>query len=119
MAISTWVYDKATGRFLYGGYYAPTFDAGTQALALFADHHPDPARDKWDAVNSVVVPVTPAEASADAAAIISSQADRDGGQRAIAANVYYALRLNLGRNPTAPEFAAGLAVWKTIYRALP
>ena len=119
MATSAWVYEKATGRFLYGGFYAPTFDSATQALALFADRHPDPSREKWDAANSVVVPVTPAEMTADAAAAVARQADDEATHRGFATCVYYTLRVSLGRNPTPAEFTAGLVVWKTIYRALP
>ena len=119
MAISTWVYDKTTGRFLYGGFYTPSFDSGTQAVAMFNDWHPDPTRDKWDAVNNVIVAVTPAEMTSDAATVQATQADADGARRGFAACVYYTLRVSLGRNPTPAEFAAGLVVWKTIYKALP
>lgn len=119
MAVSTWVYDLATGRFLYGGFYAPPFDPSTQGTATFADTHPDPTVEKWDTVNRVVVALTPTELSTDVSNRRASEADVNAAQRPVAATVFYILRVNLGRNPTPAELAAGVAVWKTIYKALP
>ena len=120
MATARWVYDKATARFLYGGFYEPTFDAATQGVASFSDQPPDPALERFDGTSPTQRrPATSAELQADATAAVAAQADSDVAVRRVKALIAWTLRRLLGRNPTGAELQAAIAEYKTVYTNLP
>jgi hypothetical protein len=120
MAVSQWVYDKATGRFLYGGYYDPAFDPSVQGLAAFVDRHPDPTSERFDAASLTLRrPATVAELAADAAATLAGQADADVSVKRVVTTIAWLLKRTLGRNPTGAEVQTAVAEWKHVYQALP
>jgi hypothetical protein len=78
VAVSKWVYELATGRFLYGGFYEPTFDPDTQGVAEFDDANPNPdtVRERYDATAETLRrPATDEELDVAQAATVDAQLD--------------------------------------------
>jgi hypothetical protein len=79
MAAAKWVYDLASGRFLYGGYYEPSYDPATQGIAEFpdADPNPDVEHERFDATSPTLRRLaTTEELTADETAAVDASLDQ-------------------------------------------
>ena len=120
MAGSTWVYNKATGVFLRGGFSVPFFDAETEGVWEFPDDdpHPDLRLTRFDPELGKR-PATPEEIEAYDTAKFTADVAAAVGQNPLIAAVGLTLETRrVGRELTPEEQQGLLAEVSIRYRAL-
>ncbi len=115
MAMHKHVYEKATGRFIQGGYFDPPCDPETQGVIELPDAAPFPdyARQRWDEAAGALRDATPVER--DAAATAEQDAEIDA-VRAVKACARVAWEQLSAAQKTAFPWAQYWATVKTRYR---
>jgi len=95
MAVN-WVYEVATGTFLYGGPYDPSYNPATQGLVALPDH-PNPRTQRYDVASAQVRPATEQEVTDYEAGQLDGQIRRafDGDKNVLAFAIWTAQRLNV------------------------
>jgi hypothetical protein len=117
--MSKWIYLKADGRFLRGGYFEPDFDATTEGLVEFDEGNPDPIRERFDATSPTNRrPATAAEIAAVAAADADAALNVEASRLDIKTTVVWTLKRILGRNPTLAEINAAKTEWIAVRKAI-
>lgn len=120
MAGSAWVYNKATGIFLRGGFSVPFFDAETEGVWEFPDDdpHPDLRLTRFDPELGKR-PATPEEIEAYDAAKFNADVAAAVGQNPLVAAVGLTLETRrIGREMTPEEQQALLGEVAMRYQAL-
>lgn len=120
MATSKWVYENATGRFLYGGFYEPTWDPMVETMVEFADADvPNIERERYDPTSPTKRRQATTQERADVVATdLNDDARAAMDLQSIKAAVISALWGRLGRQPTPAEIAAERTRYIDIYKAL-
>lgn len=117
MAVSRWVYRKADGVFLFGGFYdAQPLDASAGVVEFSdADPHPDPRLQRFDAALGKR-PATPQEiADYDAARKDAAAVDDVDDNKALSALARVTHKYLPAGKPTLAAFAAEVkALYKTL-----
>jgi len=120
VATSRWVYNKATGEFLRGGFYEVYYDDATEGIAEFPDSNPFPDRrlQRYDAVTGLRS-ATPEEVAAyDEAQADAAAAREVSMNKAMVAVAFLCERHRLGRVLTPQERQAIRDELKSILRTL-